>query len=197
MKRITIIVCGFSLAIALVALPFQYMEHITSGLGLSLAAVLLAWVGILQRKSSQETYKHDVRLYSASTLMKVVDVEESEFESWENQPDGSSRLRREKIYLPTYEYAVNGKKYWYYSRKSVSGKGSWILCSKQAGYHHRKPPGKACVWRIPVFFRCCGLPDFQHSGIYWNDGQLLITKAGRFLLQFPENSIIVITNKCI
>ena len=41
--------------------------------------------------------------------MKVVDVEESEFESWENQPDGSSRLRREKIYLPTYEYAVNGK----------------------------------------------------------------------------------------
>ena len=35
MKRITIIVCGFSLAIALVALPFQYMEHITSGLGLS------------------------------------------------------------------------------------------------------------------------------------------------------------------
>ena len=81
MKRITIIVCGFSLAIALVALPFQYMEHITSGLGLSLAAVLLAWIGILQRKSSQETYKHDVRLYSASTLMKVVDVEESEFES--------------------------------------------------------------------------------------------------------------------
>ena len=72
MKRITIIVCGFSLSIALVALPFQYMEHITSGLGLSLAAVLLAWIGILQRKSSQETYKHDVRLYSASTLMKVV-----------------------------------------------------------------------------------------------------------------------------
>ena len=63
MKRITIIVCGFSLAIVLVVLPFQYMEHITSGLGLSLAAVLLAWVGILQRKSSQETYKHDVRLY--------------------------------------------------------------------------------------------------------------------------------------
>ena len=45
MKRITIIVCGFSLSIALVALPFQYMEHITSGLGLSLAAVLL-WPGL-------------------------------------------------------------------------------------------------------------------------------------------------------
>ena len=190
MKRITIIVCGFSLAIALVALPFQYMEHITSGLGLSLAAVLLAWIGILQRKSSQETYKHDVRLYSASTLMKVVDVEESEFESWENQPDGSSRLRREQIYLVLQPQVS----FW---QRRCGKAGSWILCSKQAGYHHRKPPGKACVWRIPVFFRCCGLPDFQYAGIYWNDGQLLITKAGRFLLQFPENSIIVITNKCI
>lgn len=138
MKRITIIVCGFSLAIALAALPFQYMEHITSGLGLSLAAVLLAWIGILQRKSSQETYKHDVRLYSASTLMKVVDVEESEFESWENQPDGSSRLRREKIYLPTYEYAVNGKKYWYYSRKSVSGKGD--VGKQVVGYYDPNRP---------------------------------------------------------
>ena len=127
MKKITIIMCGFSLAIALVALPFQYMEHITSGLGLSLAAVLLAWIGILQRKSSQETYK-----------MKVVDVEESEFESWENQPDGSSRLRREKIYLPTYEYAVNGKKYWYYSRKSVSGKGD--VGKQVVGYYAPNRP---------------------------------------------------------
>mgnify|MGYP000051940564 CR=1 FL=1 len=71
------------------AVPIYGTYYIS--LGLSLAAVLLAWIGILQRKSSQETYKHDVRLYSASTLMKVVDVEESEFESWENQPDGSSR----------------------------------------------------------------------------------------------------------
>ena len=109
MKRITIIVCGFSLAIALVALPFQYMEHITSGLGLSLAAVLLAWIGILQRKSSQETYKHDVRLYSASTLMKVVDVEESEFESWENLSSAAPR----KKYLPLTRMVKNT-----YSRQS-------------------------------------------------------------------------------
>ena len=51
MKRITIIVCGFSLAIALVALPFQYMEHITSGLGLSLAAVLLAGLAFFKEKA--------------------------------------------------------------------------------------------------------------------------------------------------
>ena len=45
MKKITIIMCGFSLAIALVALPFQYMEHITSGLGLSLAGRCF-WPGL-------------------------------------------------------------------------------------------------------------------------------------------------------
>ncbi len=144
----------------------------------------LAWIGILQRKSSQETYKHDVRLYSASTLMKVVDVEESEFESWENQPDGSSRLRREKIYLPTYEYAVNGKKYWYYSRKSVSGKGD--VGKQVVGYYAPNRPDIITENRQgkPVFggFLCFLvlrflLPDFQYAGIYWNDGQLLITKS--------------------
>jgi hypothetical protein len=49
MKRVKILVCGFSLAIALVALPFPYIDDITSGLGFSIAAVLLAWLGILER----------------------------------------------------------------------------------------------------------------------------------------------------
>ena len=40
MKRVKILVCGFSLAIALVALPFPYIDDITSGLGFSIAAVL-------------------------------------------------------------------------------------------------------------------------------------------------------------
>ena len=44
MKRVKILVCGFSLAIALVALSFPYIDDITSGLGFSIAAVLfLAW----------------------------------------------------------------------------------------------------------------------------------------------------------
>ena len=43
MKRVKILVCGFSLAIALVALPFPYIDDITSGLGFSIAAVLFAW----------------------------------------------------------------------------------------------------------------------------------------------------------
>ena len=40
MKRVKILVCGFSLAIALVALSFPYIDDITSGLGFSIAAVL-------------------------------------------------------------------------------------------------------------------------------------------------------------
>ena len=108
MKRVKILVCGFSLAIALVALPFPYIDDITSGLGFSIAAVLFAWLGILERRGAKNGYKRDVRLYSASTMMKVVHVEESEYDRWEDQPDGSSKLRREKVYLPTYEYSVNG-----------------------------------------------------------------------------------------
>ena len=138
MKRVKIIVCGFILAIALVAMPFPYIEHITSGLGLSLAAVLLAWLGILQRKGSKEDCKRDMRLYSVSILMKVVDVEEADLEMWENQPDGSSKLRREKAYLPTYEYAVNGKTYRYSSRQSVSGKRD--LGKQVLGYYNPDRP---------------------------------------------------------
>ena len=109
MKRVKILVCGFSLAIALVVLPFPYIDDITSGLGFSIAAVLFAWLGILERRGAKNGYKRDVRLYSASTMMKVVHVEESEYDRGEDQPDGSSKLRREKVYLPTYEYSVNGK----------------------------------------------------------------------------------------
>ena len=122
MKRVKILVCGFSLAIALVALPFPYIDDITSGLGFSIAAVLFAWLGILERRGAKNGYKRDVRLYSASTMMKVVHVEESEYDRWEDQPDGSSKLRREKVYLPTYEYSVNGKTYRYLSFQSVSSK---------------------------------------------------------------------------
>ena len=138
MKRVKIIVGGFILAIALVALPFPDIEHITSGLGLCLAAVLLAWLGILQRKGSKEDCKRDMQLYSASTMMKVVDVEESELEMWEHQPDGSSQLCHVKTYLPTYEYSVKGKTYRYSSRQSVSGKRD--LGKQVVGYYKPDRP---------------------------------------------------------
>ena len=43
-----------------------------------------------------------------------------------------------RYYLPTYEYAVNGKKYWYYSRKSVSGKGD--VGKQVVGYYAPNRP---------------------------------------------------------
>lgn len=45
MKRVKILVCGFSLAIALVALPFPYIDDITSGPRLQhcCSAFGLAW----------------------------------------------------------------------------------------------------------------------------------------------------------
>ena len=90
MKRVKILVCGFSLAIALVALPFPYIDDITSASASALLQCFFAWLGILERRGAKNGYKRDVRLYSASTMMKVVHVEESEYDRWEDQPDGSS-----------------------------------------------------------------------------------------------------------
>lgn len=63
-----------------------------------------------------------MRRYTGTTMMKVVWIEESVNERWEQQEDGSEQLRRETVYLPTYEYTVNGKTYRYASRQTVSGK---------------------------------------------------------------------------
>lgn len=122
MKSIKVIVIGFILAIALVVWPVEYMQYITAGIGFLLAAVLMAWLGVHRRKSAQKEYEDDVRRYTGTTMMKVVWIEESADERWEHQKDGSDRLRRETVYLPTYEYAVNGRTYQYASRQALSSK---------------------------------------------------------------------------
>ena len=103
MKGIKVIVIGFILAVALVAWPAGYMQYITAGIGFLLAAVLMAWLGVHRRKSAQKEYEDDVRRYTGTTMMKVVWIEESVNERWEQQEDGSEQLRRETVYLPTYE----------------------------------------------------------------------------------------------
>ena len=122
MKSIKVIVVGFTLAVALVAWPAGYMQYITAGIGFLLADVLMAWLGVHRRKSAQKEYEDDVRRYTGTTMMKVVWIEESADERWEHQKDGSDRLRRETVYLPTYEYAVNGRTYQYASRQALSSK---------------------------------------------------------------------------
>ena len=122
MKSIKVIVIGFILAVALVAWPAGYMQYITAGIGFLLAAMLMAWLGVHRRKSAQKEYEDDVRRYTGTTMMKVVWLEEAADERWEHQKDGSDRLRRETVYLPTYEYAVNGRTYQYASRQALSSK---------------------------------------------------------------------------
>ena len=106
------------------------MQYITAGIGFLLAAVLMAWLGVHRRKSAQKEYEDDVRRYTGTTMMKVVWIEESADERWEHQKDGSDRLRRETVYLPTYQYAVNGRTYQYASRQALSSKRrlSQTLC---------------------------------------------------------------------
>ena len=138
MKSIKVIVIGFILAIALVALPAGYMQYITAGIGFLLAAVLMAWFGVRRRKSAQKEYEDDMRRYTAHTMMKIVRIEESVEERWEHQEDGSDQLRRETVYLPTYEYAVNGRTYQYTSRQGLSRKRD--LGRQVVGYYDPDQP---------------------------------------------------------
>ena len=138
MKSIKVIVIGFILAIALVVWPVEYMQYITAGIGFLLAAVLMAWLGVHRRKSAQKEYEDDVRRYTGTTMMKVVWIEEAADDRLEHQKDGSDRLRRETVYLPTYEYAVNGRTYQYASRQALSSKRD--LGRQVVGYYDPDRP---------------------------------------------------------
>ena len=50
------------------------MQYITLGIGFLLAAVLMAWLGVRRRKSAREGYEDDARRYTATTMMKVVEI---------------------------------------------------------------------------------------------------------------------------
>lgn len=151
MKSIKVIVIGFILAVALVACPVEYTRNITAGIGFILGAVLAAWLGVRQRKGARKEYEDAVRRYTGTTMMKVVWIEESVDERWEPQEDGSDQLRRETVYLPTYEYTVNGRTYRYASRQTLSSKRE--LGRQVVGYYDPKQPDRITENRPrkPVF----------------------------------------------
>lgn len=167
MKKNRILIISIVLAIALVACPIESTRNITAGIGFILGAVSVAWLGVRQRKGARQEYEDTVRRYTGTTMMKVVWIEESVNERWEQQEDGSEQLRRETVYLPTYEYTVNGKTYRYASRQTVSGKRE--LGRQVVGYYDPTRPdritenkaAKACfgwdvllyVCRIPALVR--------------------------------------------
>ncbi len=100
------------------------MGDIAWAVGLLLAAPLLAWLGIRSRRSAYQSYADDLKRYTATTPMTVTHLEKSEIERWETQDDGSEKLMQYAVYLPTYEYTVEGKTYTYFSRQDFgSGKG--------------------------------------------------------------------------
>ena len=151
MKSMKVIVIGFIFAVVLVAWPVEYTRYITAGTGFVLGAVLVAWLGVRQRKGAWKGYEDDVRRYTGTTMMKVVWIEESVDERWEHQEDGSDQLRRETVYLPTYEYTVNGRTYRYASRQTLSGKRE--LGRQVVGYYDPKQPDRITEDRPrkPVF----------------------------------------------
>lgn len=114
------------------------MENMLLGATLTLAAGLMAWFGVRQRRSAQEDYARDAQRYTAGTVMKVVRLEESTRETWEDRDDGTRELRKETVYLPTYEYTVDGRTYQYQSRKALSGK--WALGRQVPGYYDPADP---------------------------------------------------------
>ena len=138
MKKNRILIISIALAIALVACPIEATRNITAGIGFILGGVSVAWLGVRRRKGAQKEYEDDVRRYTGTTMMKVVWIEESADERWEHQKDGSDRLRRETVYLPTYEYAVNGRTYQYASRQALSSKRD--LGRQVVGYYDPDRP---------------------------------------------------------
>ena len=95
------------------------MENIIWGIVLLLLSVPTIWYGTRVRKNAHENYRSDVRRYTANTTLKVVEIEKSIFETWEDDDDGNSVRRTNTFYLPTYEYTVDGKTYRYQSRQSL------------------------------------------------------------------------------
>ena len=151
MKNIRIIVIGSVLAIALVACPIEYTRDITAGTGFLIGAVLTGWLGVRRQKGAQEEYASEARRYTARTMMKIVHLEESVIERWEHEENGSDRLRRERVYQPTYEYTVNGKTYQYLSRQPLPSKQD--LGRQVVGYYDPHQPDRITENqpRRPVF----------------------------------------------
>ena len=114
------------------------MGDIAWAVGLLLAAPLLVWLGIRSRRSAYQSYADDLKRYTATTPMTVTHLEKSEIERWETQDDGSEKLMQYAVYLPTYEYTVDGKTYTYSSRQDWgSPKG---VGRQKTGWYDPKNP---------------------------------------------------------
>ena len=92
MKKNRILIISIVLAIAFVACPIESTRNITAGIGFILGAVSVAWLGVRQRKGAQKEYEDTVRRYTGTTMMKVVWIEESVNERWEQRVLQKNRI---------------------------------------------------------------------------------------------------------
>lgn len=92
------------------------MENLLPALILLLVGALMVWLGLRSRKNAIRDYEDDKQRYTATATMTVTDIRQEDVERWEEQEDGTSRVVRYVVYLPTYEYTVDGKTYTYSSR---------------------------------------------------------------------------------
>ena len=85
------------------------MENLIPALILAVVCALMIWLGLRNRKGAIKAYEDDKQRYTGTATMTVVDLREENVERWEDQEDGTSRLARYTVHLPTYEYTVDGK----------------------------------------------------------------------------------------
>ena len=114
------------------------MENLIPALILIAVGALMVWLGFRSRKRAYANYESDRLRYTASTTMTVIDLAEEELEDWREMDDGSRERIYSTVYLPTYEYTVNGKTYTYKSGQSISG--SQLMGRKVPGYYDPEHP---------------------------------------------------------
>lgn len=114
------------------------MGNLLPAVVVALVGALMVWLGLRSRKSAIQGYEDDKQRYTATATMTVTDIRKEDVERWEDQEDGSSRLMRYVVYLPTYEYTVDGKTYTYSSNQDWgSSKG---VGRQKTGYYDPKRP---------------------------------------------------------
>lgn len=114
------------------------MENLIPALILIAVGALMVWLGFRSRKRAYANYESDKLRYTASTTMTVIKLDEEEIEDWREMDDGSREHIYYTVYLPTYEYTVNGKTYTYKSGQSISG--SSLMGRQVPGYYDPQHP---------------------------------------------------------
>ena len=161
------------------------MEEFLVPILLLLLAALLAFLGVRSRRKAMHAYEDDARRYTGSTTMTVIRVDKTEQERWEEREDGSREVMFDTVYLPTYEYTVNGKTYQYSSRQSslsVQDVGAQVTGYYDPRRHHGGSAQTSPVRRLPVLPWSCDCAGICGGAAVWRTVMAVLKQP------FPHNS---------